>query len=96
MAKLKDHPENSDEGKADKASAEQADSANAEQVQEKMDVETEQGFRGVEVDQVPNEAYTLKGVTSGMGTPETDDEAAAVAAAGRKAAETKAAGVGGR
>jgi len=96
MAKPKDHPENSDEGKADKASAEQADSANAEQVQEKVEVETEQGFRGVEVDQTPNENYTLRGVASGAPTPETDPAAKQAATAGQLAAESKAAGVGER
>lgn len=49
------------------------------EVQEKMDVITEQGFRGVEVDPTPNENYTVAGVTSGAPTPETDADAEAAA-----------------
>jgi len=49
------------------------------------DVETEQGFRGVEVDPTPNENYTADGVTSGKPTPETDAKAAQAV---RDAAET--------
>lgn len=71
-----DHPENSPEGRRAKADAEKADAAVASGPQEVIDKETEQGFRGVEVDPTDNEAYTLKGVTSGMPTPETDDDAA--------------------
>jgi hypothetical protein len=41
------------------------------QVAEQVDRETEQGFRGVEVDATPNENYTLAGVVSGAPTPET-------------------------
>lgn len=54
------------------------DKANAAgaKVQENIDQETEQGFRGVEVDPTPNENYTLDGVTSGKPTPETDAEQA--------------------
>lgn len=48
----------------------------AEQVQKAVDVETDQGFRGVEVDPTPNENYTLSGVTSGKPTPETDPKSA--------------------
>lgn len=48
----------------------------ADQVQEAVDKETEQGFRGVEVDPTPNENYTLQGVTSGKPTPETDPKQA--------------------
>lgn len=43
-------------------------------VQEQVDTETEQGFRGVKVDPTPNENYTVAGVTSGAPVPETDDE----------------------
>lgn len=42
------------------------------EVQEKFDKINEQGYVGTAVDQTPNEAYTLDGVTSGMETPETD------------------------
>lgn len=49
------------------------------QVQAAVDVETEQGFRGTEVDATPNENYTVSGVTSGKPTPETDEKAAAKA-----------------
>jgi hypothetical protein len=95
-SRLKDHPENSDEGQQAKADAVAADSATADEVRQRVDVETEQGFRGVEVDQTPNEAYTVQGVTSGQATPETDADAAAKAREGQKAAEQRAAGVGER
>jgi hypothetical protein len=32
----------------------------------------DKGFRGVQVDETPNENYTVKGVTAGKPTPETD------------------------
>jgi hypothetical protein len=95
-SRLKDHPENSDEGQQAKADAVQADAKVADRAQKQGDVETEQGFRGVEVDQTPNEAYSLQGVTSGQATPETDADAAAKAREGQKAAEQRAAGVGER
>ena len=41
-------------------------------LEEKVDAELAQGFRGVEIDQTPNENYTVAGVTSGKKTPETD------------------------
>ena len=44
-----------------------------------MDVETEQGFRGVKVDPTENFNYTVAGVGSGAPTPETDPEAARAA-----------------
>jgi hypothetical protein len=66
-SRLKDHPENSDEGQQAKADAVAADSATADEVQQRVDVETEQGFRGVEVDQTPNEAYTASGRDVGSG-----------------------------
>lgn len=67
----------------DRAAAKDADKAteaSAKQVQEAVDKETDQGFSGVEVDPTPNENYTLKGVTSGKPTPETDPKAAEKAA----------------
>ena len=42
------------------------------ELQAAADKEQEQGFVGTEVDQTPNENYTLKGVTSGAPTPETE------------------------
>lgn len=57
------------------------------EAQERADVETEQGFRGTEVDPTPNEAYTVSGVTKGLPTPETDIESA------RKAREATGLGV---
>jgi hypothetical protein len=95
-SKPKDHPENGPEGKQAKADAEAADSAVADKAADAIAQETEQGFRGVEVDPTPNEAYTVSGVTSGQPTPETDDDAAAEALKGQKAAEAKASGVGER
>jgi hypothetical protein len=41
-------------------------------MQEQSDLENSQGFRGKEVDPTDNDAYTVKGVTSGMKTPEND------------------------
>jgi hypothetical protein len=49
------------------------DSGQAE-VQAKVDKETEQGFRGTEVDPTPNENYTVAGVVAGKPTPETDEK----------------------
>lgn len=88
-----DHPENSPEGQKAKADAEKADSANADSVQAKVDRETEQGFRGLEVDSTPNEAYTLAGVASGMPTPETDEGQAEKVRKDQKNAEKLANGV---
>lgn len=53
-----------------------ATEAAAKQVQDAVDRETEQGFRGVGVDPTPNENYTVAGVTSGKPTPETDPKQA--------------------
>lgn len=55
------------------------DDLGADQVQEKVDEENEQGFRGTEVDPTPNENYTVAGVTSEKPTPETDPKASAKA-----------------
>ena len=78
----KDHPESSEAGKAAKAAAVAADKSTAE-VQERMDKETEQGFRGIEVDPTPNENYTVAGVIKGAPTPETDAGAAEEARKGQ-------------
>lgn len=91
-----DHPENTPEGQKAKAAAVKADAAVASGPQEVVDKETEQGFRGVEVDPTPNENYTLAGVTSGAPTPETDDQAAEDARKAQADAASKAAGVGNR
>jgi hypothetical protein len=48
----------------------------SDEVQAAMDVATEQGFFGVEVDPVENHNYTVAGVTSGKPTPETDRDLA--------------------
>lgn len=53
--------------------------ATARQVNEQLTAEQEQGYRGVAIDPTPNENYTVKGVTSGAPTPETDDKARAKA-----------------
>ena len=92
-SRLKDHPENSDEGKAAKTRAERADADVAGQVADAVAEEQEQGFVGVEVDPTPNEHYTLAGVTAAKPTPETDADAAAKAREGQADAERKAAGV---
>lgn len=61
------------------AKDDKATEASAKKVQAAVDAETEQGFRGIEVDPTPNENYTAAGVTSGKPTPETDEKAAAKA-----------------
>ena len=44
------------------------------QVQQAVDQETEQGFRGTETDKTPNENYTVEGVTSGAPVPEAAED----------------------
>ena len=44
------------------------------EVQAAADRETDQGFRGVEVDPTPNDHYTVAGVVAGKPTPETDPD----------------------
>jgi hypothetical protein len=73
-----DHPEKTAAGQAEKAQAEQADAA-SKQVQEAVERDTAQGFRGVEADPTPNDHYTVAGVVDGKPVPETDDEAAKAA-----------------
>jgi hypothetical protein len=68
----------------------------ADKVQENVDVETEQGFRGVEVDNTPNENYTVQGVTRGAPTPETDAATADEAAAHARGVAGKGNGAGPR
>lgn len=41
-----------------------------DEVQQVVDQETEQGFRGVEVDGTPNSAYTVQGQLAGEKVPE--------------------------
>ncbi len=56
-----------------------------DQVQKVVDQETEQGFRGVEVDQTPNENYTVAGQAKGADVPEA---AADPVAARREASQS--------
>lgn len=42
-----------------------------ESVQKTVDDENAKGYRGQQVSQVPNENYTIAGVTKGLPTPET-------------------------
>jgi hypothetical protein len=42
------------------------------EVEEKLDTEQEQGFKGSVPDPTPNENYSVAGVTKGKPTPETD------------------------
>ena len=53
-----------------------SDDAEAKEVQENMDAVLSQGYIGTEIDTTPNENYTVKGVTSGKPTPETDEKQA--------------------
>jgi hypothetical protein len=43
-----------------------------QQVDEAVQSETDQGYRGVRVDQTPDEHYTVEGVTSGKPVPEAE------------------------
>ncbi len=57
--------------KTDKTDDAKSETAAAEEsVQAAVDAETEQGFRGVEVDTTPNHAYTVAGALAGEATPE--------------------------
>jgi hypothetical protein len=67
-----------------RATAKSVDKAE-EKVQTAVDQETEQGFRGVEVDKTPNEHYTVSGVLADKPVPEN---AADPAAARRDAASS--------
>jgi hypothetical protein len=49
-----------------------ADDAGQAEVQAKFDEANEKGYFGTTPDDTPNENYTLKGVTSGKPTPETE------------------------
>lgn len=62
-----------------KTTTSKTDDLGADEVQDKVDAENEQGFRGAKVDPTPDENYTIEGVTSGKPTPETDEKAAAKA-----------------
>lgn len=96
MAARKDHPENSATDREAKAAAEKADAEVSGQVQDAVDHETEQGFRGIEVDPTPNENYTVAGVTSGAPTPETDSKQARKARDAQDEVAGRAAGVAGK
>jgi hypothetical protein len=50
--------------------AEQQVEQATQQVDEAVQSETDQGYRGVKIDQTPDEHYTVEGVTSGKPTPE--------------------------
>lgn len=93
MASNRNHPETSDEGRQAKRSAEKADASTADQVAENLSTETEQGFRGVEVDPTPNENYTLAGQNAGAPTPETDEATRKTAAEGQADVAKRANGV---
>lgn len=90
---VKQHPENSEAGKAAKAKAVKADAASVAGAQAAVDDATAKGFVGFEVDQTPNENYTVAGVLAGLPTPETDATQAAAAREGMNEAERHAAGV---
>ena len=57
------------------------DVAALDEVQAKVDVETEQGFRGTEVDTTPNEHYTVTGDATKTPEAQADPVAARHAAA---------------
>lgn len=51
-----------------------ADAPGNEHAQKVADKETEQGFRGTEVDDTPNENYTVQGVLAGKPVPGVPDD----------------------
>jgi hypothetical protein len=62
-----------------KASPEKVAASAQQEVEKRVETETEQGFRGTEVDQTPNENYTVEGVIRNKPVPETNEEARAAA-----------------
>ncbi len=68
---IKDHPENSPEGRETKRRNQAADPSLAE-AQRLADEANRKGYIGVEADPTPDDHYTLAGVTAGKPTPETD------------------------
>lgn len=60
------------EKKTSSATSSQGGDAGEAEVQAKFDEANEKGYFGEVPDETPNEAYTLKGVTSGQPTPETE------------------------
>lgn len=54
------------------AEKKQAGDLGQAEVQKKADEEAAKGFVGVEVDETPNENYTVAGVLAGKPTPETE------------------------
>ncbi|MFI9244150.1 hypothetical protein ACIGXF_16530 [Streptomyces sp. NPDC053086] len=57
-----------------KSTQETPDDGVAQEIQNATNEAERQGYFGIAVDPTPNENYTLKGVTSGAPTPETDPE----------------------
>jgi hypothetical protein len=70
------------EAQSDQAAGQQQSDGDAEQqveeatrqVDEAVQSETDRGFRGVEIDQTPNENYTVEGVTSDAWVPEKAED----------------------
>ena len=78
MAAKKDQEPTDDQQEADQevqSDPEGVAEADNAQVQEKVDEETEKGYRGSVPDPTPNENYTLAGQNAGKPTPETDEDA---------------------
>lgn len=61
-----------DSKKAAQGQHDSAETAAGKAVEEQLQEEQDQGFRGAKVDPTPNEHYTVAGVTAGKPTPETD------------------------
>jgi hypothetical protein len=57
---------------ADKTTPAKSADAGQDEVQAKFDEAAAKGYFGTTPDATPNENYTLKGVTSGKPTPETE------------------------
>ena len=64
-------PRGVDEPPSDLLAEEPGARALQEAVRDKIDAETEKGYRGVNTDPTPNYNYTLKGVGENLPTPET-------------------------
>jgi len=61
------------EKSSQKATSGSTDDVQAANVKQAFDEANDQGYFGYAPDPTPNENYTVKGVTSGAPTPETDE-----------------------
>lgn len=66
--------QNEETPKPSRRPAAEAGDAGQAEVTQRVEEENARGYRGETPDPTPNENYTVKGVTSGAPTPETDPE----------------------